>query len=132
LAASRCKSNCLLASQCEIVGAVVGQKTRWDPDLLRAYSVASWAWVGQYLLRMAVYGVLWLTGQTVARVALTWPLQAACLAVSWWLIRRPCRPTIRDSGIPGRPSSLSPKAILSRLAGWGNVGRSSSARSARR
>ncbi|KAA2262384.1 DUF3159 domain-containing protein [Solihabitans fulvus] len=92
-----------------VVGVVVGQKTRWrrDPDLLRAYGVASWAWVGQYVLRVAVYGALWLAGQTVAlavaRVALTWPLQAACLAVSWWLIRRSLpadHPGLRHARLP--------------------------------
>jgi hypothetical protein len=77
-----------------VVGIVVGQKTRWrkDPALLRAYGIASWAWVGQYVLRVIVFGSLWLTGQVVAlgvaRAALTWPLQAVCLAVSWWLLRR--------------------------------------------
>ncbi|MCS7478833.1 DUF3159 domain-containing protein [Umezawaea endophytica] len=77
-----------------VVGIVVGQKTRWrkDPALVRAYGIASWAWVGQYVLRVLVFGSLWLTGQVVAlgvaRAALTWPLQAVCLAASWWLLRR--------------------------------------------
>jgi len=77
-----------------VVGAVVGQRTRWrrDPALLRAYGIASWAWVGQYVVRVLVFGALWLAGQVlalgVARAVLTWPLQAVCLAVSWWLLRR--------------------------------------------
>lgn len=77
-----------------VVGAVLGQRTRWrrDPDLLRAYARGSWVWVGQYVLRVAVFVPLYLSGQVVAlgaaRVALTWPLVAACLAVSWWVIRR--------------------------------------------
>lgn len=77
-----------------VVGAVLGQRTAWrrDPDLLRAYSRASWVWVGQYCVRIAVFLPLWYAGQTVAlaaaRVALTWPLVAACLAVSWWVLRR--------------------------------------------
>ncbi|MBG6139572.1 DUF3159 domain-containing protein [Longispora fulva] len=77
-----------------IVGAVLGQKTRWrrDPALLRAYSRASWVWVGQYLFRLVVFIPLWLAGQTgaltVAQIVLTWPLVAACLAVSWWVLRR--------------------------------------------
>src|SRR5690606_39461411 len=51
-----------------IVGVVLGQKTRWrrDPALLRAYSLASCVWVGQYVLRVAVFGVLWWGGQVVA------------------------------------------------------------------
>jgi hypothetical protein len=77
-----------------VVGVVVGQRTRWrkDPALLRAYGIASWAWVGQYVVRVLVFGALWLAGQVVAlgvaRAVLTWPLQAVCLAVSWWLLRR--------------------------------------------
>lgn len=78
-----------------VVGAALGQKTRWrrDPDLLRAYSRASWVWVlGQYTLRVLVYGVLWWTGWvlalTVARVALSWPLVTATLAASAVVLRR--------------------------------------------
>ncbi|XVS64897.1 DUF3159 domain-containing protein [Actinosynnema sp. CA-299493] len=77
-----------------VVGLVTGQRSRWrrDPDLLRAYRYASWPWVGQYLLRVLVFGALWLAGEVVLlgvmRVALTWPLQVACIAVSWWVLRR--------------------------------------------
>jgi hypothetical protein len=77
-----------------IVGAVLGQKTRWrrDPALLRAYGLGSWVWVGQYLVRLAVFVPLWaahaVVALGVARGLLTWPLVAACLAVSWWVIRR--------------------------------------------
>jgi hypothetical protein len=76
-----------------VVGAVLGQKTRWrrDPALLRAYGRGSWVWVGQYLIRVAVFTPLWMADQVVAlataRVVLTWPLVAACLAVSWWVVR---------------------------------------------
>lgn len=81
-----------------VVGAVLGQKARWrrDPALLRAYGRASWVWVGQYLFRLAVFTPLWLADQVVAlataRVVLTWPLVAACLAVSWWMLRRALPP----------------------------------------
>jgi hypothetical protein len=81
-----------------VVGTVLGQKGRWrrDPALLRGYGRASWVWVGQYLLRLAVFTPLWLTDQVVAlataRVALTWPLVAACLAGSWWVLRRTLPP----------------------------------------
>lgn len=77
-----------------VVGAVLGQKTRWrrDPALLRAYGRGSWVWVLQYVVRVAVFLPLYAAGQVVAlgvtRVALTWPLVAACLAVSWWVIQR--------------------------------------------
>lgn len=77
-----------------IVGGVLGQRTRWrrDPALLRAYSRGSWVWVMQYLIRMAVFLPLYTAGMVaalgVARVALSWPLIAACLTVSWWVVRR--------------------------------------------
>jgi hypothetical protein len=77
-----------------VVGGVLGQRTRWrrDPALLRSYSLASWVWVLQYVVRVAIFLPLYAAGQVVAlgvaRVALTWPLVAACLAVSWWVIRR--------------------------------------------
>ncbi|WP_344618589.1 DUF3159 domain-containing protein [Dactylosporangium salmoneum] len=77
-----------------VVGTVLGQKTRWraDPDLLRGYQHASWVWVAQYLVRLLVFVPLWWAGTVVwlaaAQAALTWPLVAACLAVSWWVLRR--------------------------------------------
>lgn len=80
-----------------VVGALLGQRTRWrrDPDLLRAYSRASWVWVGQYLTRLVVFIPLWaaeaVVALSVAQVVLTWPLVALCVAVSWWVLRR-CLP----------------------------------------
>ncbi|MBB5807245.1 hypothetical protein F4560_007013 [Saccharothrix ecbatanensis] len=77
-----------------VVGLITGQRFRWrrDPDLLRAYRFASWPWVAQYVLRVLVFGALWLAGEVVLlgimRAALTWPLQVACIAVSWWVLRR--------------------------------------------
>lgn len=76
-----------------VVGAALGQRTRWrrDPDLLRGYQRASWAWVAQYLVRLAVFVPLWAADAVialgVARVALTWPLVALSVAASWPLIR---------------------------------------------
>ena len=77
-----------------LVGAALGQRGRWrrDPALVRAYARASWVWAASYLLRLAVFVPLWLGGQVVAlvvaRVALTWPVIAAALGVSWLVIRR--------------------------------------------
>ncbi|MCO8270480.1 DUF3159 domain-containing protein [Actinoplanes sp. TRM 88003] len=99
-----------------IVGAVLGQKTRWrrDPALLRSYSLASWFWVLQYLIRLAVFLPLYAAGQVVAlgvaRIALTWPLVAACLAVSWWVIRRTLpagHPGLRHPQTDARPTEVS-------------------------
>jgi hypothetical protein len=77
-----------------VVGTALGQKLRWrrDPALLRAYGRASWIWVGQYLVRLAVFIPMWAAGWVtalgVARVVLTWPLVAVCLGMSWWVLRR--------------------------------------------
>lgn len=77
-----------------VVGAVLGQGRRWrrDPALLRAYGRGSWVWFGQYVTRLAVFLPLYLADRVVALVAaralLSWPLVAACLAVSWWVVRR--------------------------------------------
>ncbi|ACU34355.1 hypothetical protein Amir_0388 [Actinosynnema mirum DSM 43827] len=96
-----------------VVGLVTGQKLKWrkDPDLMRAYRYASWPWVGQYLLRVAVFGGFWLAGQVVAlgvaQVALSWPLQVVCVVVSWWVIRRSLpadHPGLRHPRVPGEPA----------------------------
>jgi Protein of unknown function (DUF3159) len=77
-----------------IVGGVLGQRARWrrDPALVRAYGRASWIWVAQYVVRVAVLVPLWAAGWVealaAARIALSWSLIAACLAVSWWVLRR--------------------------------------------
>jgi hypothetical protein len=97
-----------------VVGTVLGQRTRWraDPALLRAYGRGSWVWVAQYVVRLAVFLPLYATHQVVAlgvaRVALTWPLVAACLAGSWWVIRRslpPGHPGLRGPQRPGVTAS---------------------------
>lgn len=78
-----------------VVGLLLGQKTRWrrDPELVRAYSRASWVWVfGQYTLRVVVFGLLWWTGQVVAlgiaRTVLSWPLVAVTIAAGGWVLYR--------------------------------------------
>lgn len=76
-----------------VVGTALGQGTRWrgDPDLLRGYQRASWIWVAQYVVRLAVFVPLWAAGAVVAlsaaRLALTWPLIALCIAASWPALR---------------------------------------------
>lgn len=92
-----------------VVGAVLRQRTRWrrDPALLRAYGRGSWVWTVSYLLRVAVFLPLWLGGQvvalSVARVAMSWPLVAAVLTVSWVVVRRSLptgHPGLRHPVIP--------------------------------
>lgn len=75
-------------------GGVLRQRGRWrrDPALLAGYGRASWVWVLQYVIRLAVFVPLYVDERVLAlglaRLALTWPLVAACLAVSWWVLRR--------------------------------------------
>ncbi|MEU0313023.1 DUF3159 domain-containing protein [Nocardioides sp. NPDC006273] len=77
-----------------IVGLVLRQRGTWrrDPALLRGYSRASWVWVGQYVVRVSVFAPLWWSGDVfalaVARVALSWPLVALCLLMSWVVLQR--------------------------------------------
>lgn len=81
-----------------IVGFALGQRTRWrrDPDLVGAYGRGSMVWAAQYALRVAVFLPLYqadlVVALGVARAAMTWPLIAAVLAVSWWAIRRSLPP----------------------------------------
>jgi hypothetical protein len=76
-----------------VVGVLLGQRTRWrrDPHLVRGYSRASWIWVAQYLVRLAVFIPLYAADQVVAlgvaRAVLTWPLVVSCVALSWPAIR---------------------------------------------
>lgn len=91
-----------------VAGAALGQRTRWrrDPDLMRGYRRASWVWVGQYLLRVAAFVPLYLAGSVyvlaTAQLALTWPLVAASVLLSWAVLRR--------SLPPDHPGLLHPRA----------------------
>jgi hypothetical protein len=77
-----------------IVGAAVGQRTRWrsDPSLVLAFSRASWIWAASFVVRAAVMTPLYLAGQVLAlgvvKVALGWPLVLAVIWASWVVIRR--------------------------------------------
>jgi hypothetical protein len=76
-----------------VVGAALGQRTRWrrDPFLLRGYQRAGWVWVAQYLVRLVVFLPLYFADQVIAlgiaRAVLTWPLVALCVALSWPVLR---------------------------------------------
>lgn len=93
-----------------VVGTALGQRTRWrrDPDLLRGYQRASWLWVAQYAVRIAVLLPLYLADAVVAlgiaRIVLTWPLVALSVAGSWPLLRSalpPGHPGLRHPVVPG-------------------------------
>lgn len=75
-----------------IVGLALRQRTRWraDPDLARGYSRASWVWVAQYVVRLAVFVPLYRADQVfalgIAR-GLTWVPVLICVALSWPVMR---------------------------------------------
>lgn len=76
-----------------VVGTLLGQRTRWrrDPHLLRGYQRASWVWVAQYVVRLAVFLPLYFADAVlalgIAQTVLTWPLVALCVALSWPVLR---------------------------------------------
>jgi Protein of unknown function (DUF3159) len=68
-----------------------GMEWRKDPARVRAYSRASWVWVGLFSLRLAVQLPLYLAGAVVAlgaaRVAMGLPLFAVGIWLSWLILR---------------------------------------------
>ena len=92
-----------------IVGLALGQKTRWrrDPDLMRGYQRASWVWVAQYVVRVAVFVPLyradWVFALGAARVAFSPALVALSVLLSWPALRSALpadHPGIRRPRVP--------------------------------
>ncbi len=81
------------------VGAISGDIGGWrrDPRLLRAYTQASWLWVGMFALRLAVQLPLYLAGSeqlgwlVTTRLVMGWPLFALTAWLSWVVVRRAMR-----------------------------------------
>lgn len=94
-----------------IVGAAVGQRTRWrsDPLLVLAYSRASWIWAVSFVVRAGVMTPLYLSGQVLAlgvvKVVLGWPMVMVVIWLSWLVIRRTLPPG--HPGIFGRLPTVS-------------------------
>jgi hypothetical protein len=92
-----------------IVGTLLGQKTRWrkDPDLMRGYQRAGWVWVGQYVVRVAVFLPLYEADQVLglgaARALLSPALVALCVFCSW--------PVLRSALPPGHPGIRHPRVL---------------------
>ncbi|MFM7146475.1 MAG: DUF3159 domain-containing protein [Actinomycetales bacterium] len=91
-----------------IVGPIVGTKMRWrqDPDLLRAYSRASWLWVGLNVIRAAVQIPLIQDDALWALAAIRpvfYLLVIGTILLSWVVIKRSLpadHPGIRHTRIP--------------------------------
>jgi hypothetical protein len=97
-----------------IAAALLRQGKAWrrDPVLLAGYQRASWWWVSSYVLRTVVFGALWASGAvlalSIARVALSWPLVAAVIALSWatlrWHLAAHGHPGLRHPRPPASPT----------------------------
>jgi uncharacterized protein DUF3159 len=76
-----------------IVSAITGEGRRWyeDPVRRRAYSRASWIWVGLFAFRLSIQLPLYLSGEVgplaVAKVITGLPLFALGLWLSYLLLR---------------------------------------------
>jgi hypothetical protein len=64
-----------------------GMEWHQDPARVRAYSRASWVWVGQFSLRLAVQLPLYLTGAVVALGVTPVAMGVPLFAVGIWLSR---------------------------------------------
>ena len=92
------------------VGPLTGEGLAWrrDPARLRAYSRASWIWVGVFALRAGVQYPLWVAGAVTAlgvvSVILGLPLFALAIYLSWLILRRvpPARSTAARTAEPIR------------------------------
>lgn len=81
------------------VGAATGDPTGWrkDPELYRAYRLATWVWAGMFLARLAVQLPLYFLGLVgalgVAKIVMGWPIM---LLVGLWSYRL-IKPALADS-----------------------------------
>jgi hypothetical protein len=76
-----------------IIGPVTGEGMSWrsEPEKVKAFSRASWIWVGMFLLRLAVQLPLYLTGALlalgIAKTAMGLPVFLVCLWLTWLMLR---------------------------------------------
>lgn len=91
-----------------VLGPLLGEGLAWrrDSARLRAYSLASWFFVGLFAARLAVQVPLYLAGDAVAlgvaHLAMSWPLFLAVVWMAWLVLRR--TPLATPSGQPETPS----------------------------
>jgi hypothetical protein len=89
-----------------VVGLLRGEGTSWRTDrrLRRAYTWATWLWVGMFALRLAVQVPLYLGAEVgwlgTTRLAMGVPLWALTLWLTWLLVRSPA-----GARAPARPPS---------------------------
>lgn len=94
-----------------VLGPLLGEWFAWrrDPPRLRAYTLASWLWVGLFAARLVVAVPLYLSGQVVAlgvaHLATSWPLFLLLCWATWLILRR-----VPVSGSPGAAGSTASAA----------------------
>lgn len=98
-----------------LVGLATGEGMAWrrSPELLRAYSIASWFWVAMFVVRLSVQVPLYLAEDVVAlgvaKIAMGWPLFLLCLYLSWLVISR-ARKRVHEAEGRGSVASVDPVA----------------------
>jgi Protein of unknown function (DUF3159) len=76
-----------------IIGPLVGEGMEWrkDPKLMKAYTRASWIWVGLFAVRLAVQLPLYLADELVAlgvaKTAMGFPVFAVAVWLSYLVLR---------------------------------------------
>jgi len=76
-----------------IVGILANEGASWrdNPAKRRILNIATWLWVGMFLLRLAVQAPMYFTGQTewlaATKLLMGVPLYAATLWITWLLVR---------------------------------------------
>jgi len=77
-----------------VLGFALGEVTHWRqvPARMRAYQLATWLWVGMFLVRVMVQVPLFLAGQTTTlgflSVPLGLPLFGLTIYLTWLVVRR--------------------------------------------
>lgn len=76
-----------------ILGPITGEGTSWrkDPERVRAYTRASWIWVGVFAIRLAVQLPLYLAGAVlalgIAKTAMGLPIFLVAIWLSYLVLR---------------------------------------------
>ena len=101
-----------------VLGPIVGTRMAWrkDPDLLRAYTRASWPWAALNALRTVLL-LVFIDGNNLWALAVSgaffYGLTIVTIAISWWLIKRTLPADhlgIRHPRIPGAEDRGTPTA----------------------
>lgn len=97
-----------------VLGPLLGERFAWrqDPRRLRAYTSASWLWVGLFVSRLVVATPLYLSGKVVAlgvaHLAMSWPLFLVVVWSTWLILRRvPLATASGDAGLTRRQATAS-------------------------